>query len=189
MDYKTKAYYRNKIKEISKRTKISELYIAQKALELAQINENSNKEVQTSKQTEANSNVDIACYKMQEKKSHIGYYLISNGINELYKTLQTNKKPKKEKRSVLIYILSITIFSILISGFISYYTLKITNLNISILIFLLTIIPSSQIATDIIQCILNKIIKPSLIPKMDYSERNTRRMFYNGYNSECVKIA
>ncbi len=35
MDYKTKAYYRNKIKEISKRTKISEIYITQKALELA----------------------------------------------------------------------------------------------------------------------------------------------------------
>ena len=40
MDYKTKAYYRNKIKEISKRTKISELYITQKALELATSNEN-----------------------------------------------------------------------------------------------------------------------------------------------------
>lgn len=35
MDYKTKAYYRDKIKEISKRTKISELYITKKALELA----------------------------------------------------------------------------------------------------------------------------------------------------------
>ena len=40
MDYKTKAYYRNKIKEISKRTKISELYITQKALELAISNAN-----------------------------------------------------------------------------------------------------------------------------------------------------
>ncbi len=36
MDYKTKAYYRNKIKEISKRTKISRnLYYQKKALELA----------------------------------------------------------------------------------------------------------------------------------------------------------
>ena len=35
MDYKTKAYYRSKIEEISKKTKISEIYIANKVLELA----------------------------------------------------------------------------------------------------------------------------------------------------------
>ena len=56
MDYKTKEYYRNKIKEISKKTKISEIYIAKKILELAN-NEN------------------------EDKKRHIGYYLIDEGIN------------------------------------------------------------------------------------------------------------
>ena len=40
MDYKTKIEYRNKIKEISKKTKISEIYIAKKALELAQNTKN-----------------------------------------------------------------------------------------------------------------------------------------------------
>lgn len=35
MDYKTKEYYRNKVKEIAERTKISEIYIAKKVLELA----------------------------------------------------------------------------------------------------------------------------------------------------------
>lgn len=34
MDYKTKAYYRGKIKELSKKTKISEVYIAKKIVEL-----------------------------------------------------------------------------------------------------------------------------------------------------------
>lgn len=58
MDFKTKDYYRNVIKELSKKTKISEIYIAKKALELAK-NEKNN---------EKNKNV---------KKEHIGYYLIS----------------------------------------------------------------------------------------------------------------
>lgn len=35
MDYKTKECYRNKIKEIAEKTKISEIYIAKKAIELA----------------------------------------------------------------------------------------------------------------------------------------------------------
>ena len=39
MDYKTKIYYRNVIEEISKKTKISEIYIAKKCLELAQQND------------------------------------------------------------------------------------------------------------------------------------------------------
>ena len=37
MDYKTKEYYRNEIKQISEETKISELYIAKKAVELAKL--------------------------------------------------------------------------------------------------------------------------------------------------------
>lgn len=35
MDYDTKEYYRNRVKEIAERTKISEIYIAKKAVELA----------------------------------------------------------------------------------------------------------------------------------------------------------
>ena len=172
MDYKTKAYYRNKIKEISKRTKISEIYITQKALELSISNVNT---IETYTKESAKTN--------SEKQSHIGYYLIDEGISELYKTLQTSKKPKKEKRSVSLYILSITIITILISVLIYYYVFKQTNPLIGIIIFLLTIIPSSQIATDIVQYLLNKIVKPKLIPKMDFSNRNTRRMHYYGYNS------
>ena len=68
MDNKTKEYYRNKIKEISKKTKISEIYITRKLLELASKNEG------------------------KGKKNHIGYYLIDDGIDELYKTLKYKKK-------------------------------------------------------------------------------------------------
>lgn len=179
MDYKTKAYYRSKIKEISKRTKISELYITQKALELAisNINDVGSNALKSTQATYNQSNPNA------NKKSHIGYYLIDKGINELYKILQTNRKPKKEKRSVSIYILSITLITILISVLMAYYIFKQTNLLLGAIIFLLSIIPSSQIATDIVQYLLNKVVKPSLVPKMDFSRRNTRRMHYYGYNS------
>lgn len=52
MDYRTKEYYRGKIEEISKRTKISEIYIANKVLELANRKD------------------------LSEKEKHVGYYLI-----------------------------------------------------------------------------------------------------------------
>ena len=63
MDYKTKEFYRNKIKEIGYETKISEIYISQKLLELANQHEQGN------------------------KRNHVGYYLIDNGIEKLYKEL------------------------------------------------------------------------------------------------------
>ena len=154
MDYKTKAYYRNKIKEIAKKTKISELYITKKALELATENYNNNQE-NKAKNT-------------HDKASHIGYYLISDGIKELYTTLQTNKKTKHQKNNVAIYITSITLFSIIISTLLSLYIYKQTNIILSIITFIITYIPATQIVTEIIQYILNKIVKPTLIPKMDY---------------------
>lgn len=54
MDYKTKEYYRNRVQEIAKKTKTSEIYVAKKVIELAK--------------TKAQN----------EKEGHIGYYLISN---------------------------------------------------------------------------------------------------------------
>ena len=74
MDYKTRAYYRQAIEKIAKKTKISEIYIAKKCLELAKANKNST----------------------EIKKSHIGYYLISDGKTLLLSEL-CNKKIKEHK--------------------------------------------------------------------------------------------
>ena len=92
MDDKTKEYYRTKIKEISKKTKISEIYIAKKALELA-------KNVQG-----------------KEKQSHIGYYLVDTGINQLYDVLQyrTSRQMKPQDKTKA-YILGVIVLSSLLS--------------------------------------------------------------------------
>ncbi|MCI8470807.1 MAG: hypothetical protein HFJ35_04935 [Clostridia bacterium] len=92
MDDKTKEYYRNKIKEMAKKTKISEIYIAKKALELA------NKVERTVKQ------------------SHIGYYLIDKGMNELYDVLQyKTSRPMNPKDKTRAYLLGIIALTVLLS--------------------------------------------------------------------------
>ena len=146
MDSKSKEYYRNKIKEISKKTKISEIYITRKILDLANKNEN-NKE---------------------EKKSHIGYYLIDEGILELYKELKY--KPKiniKTKAKTKIYIISIILFSIIISFFMS-AKLNIEDTFVYIIAFILFFIPATEIVNQVISYILSKIVKPKIIPKIDF---------------------
>ena len=145
MDNNTKEYYRNKIKEISKKTKISEIYIARKILELAQ------KE------------------RPGTKAYHIGYYLIDKGINELYDMLQYKTSRQMEpKDKVKAYVLGITAFSILLTlAMISIWKIP---LGWAILAFILCYIPISEIAIQIVQYILSKIIKPKLIPKLDFSQ-------------------
>ena len=149
MDNKTKEYYRNSIKQISKKTKISEIYITKKVLELAE-------------QNKQDENI---------KKSHIGYYLISNGKKELLSNLLGKKvKSIKLETKSKIYIFINIILSILFSLLLGIYTYyKTKNIILSIIETILIIIPISEIVSKAIQNILNKIIKPKIIPKMDFS--------------------
>ena len=143
MDYKTKIYYRNRIGEISKKTKISEIYIAKKCLELAQ-----NKE---------------------GKKAHIGYYLIDNGKKELYENL-LNRKIKslsgnqKIKRYIAIKIIVSLVLAFSLGLYIYY---KTTNILLSSITIFLMYLPIEIIFMQIMEYILGKIVKPKLIPKMD----------------------
>ena len=148
MDNNTKDCYRNIIKEISKKTKISEIYIAKKILQLAKDS------------------------KDNEKKAHIGYYIIDKGIEKVYQELQC-KVPKhlREKTKQKLYIgtnifLS-SIVSIVCSSILNLY---IKNLGIYLLSFLILLIPASEIVTQTIQYILSKIVKPKPIPKIDFSK-------------------
>ena len=145
MDYTTKEYYRNRVKEISKKIKLSEIYISQKALELASSVYNQDGKV---------------------KRAHIGYYLVDNGINELYKTLQVDTQNTFNR--VNIYISAISIISLILSIILS-ISLRTQNIIFIILELILIFIPTSEAVIKIVQTILNKAVKPKLIPKMDFS--------------------
>ena len=154
MDYKTKEYYRNEIKQISEKTKISELYVAKKLIELAKkhINEEN------------------------RKKTHIGYYLISKGKEELLDALgikcekQVSNISKAKKYIFLNYLIT-TILSVLFGGYI-YYSKR--NIAVSIITTLIIYIPISEIVQQFVNYILNKRVKPALIPKLDFSNRSSK---------------
>ncbi len=148
MDSSTKDNYRNTIKEISKKTKISEIYIAKKILELAR--ENSN----------------------HGKKSHIGYYIIDKGIEKTYQELQC-KIPKKlsSKTKQNIYITTNLLLALLLSfGISTVLNIYIQNIGIYILNMLIFFIPASEIIVQLIQYILSKFVKSKPIPKIDFSK-------------------
>ena len=162
MDVDTKTYYRNKIQEISKKTKISEIYIAKKCLELSK---------KAKEKLEINDIND-------ERKTHIGYYLIDKGRNELAKELvNKNIRLLSNETKVNYYIFGIWIITIILALTLSIgeYFLLAKHINNSILntiytsvIFLVSIIPIENIVTKITQYILSKIVKPKVIPKLDF---------------------
>ena len=159
MTYQTKEYYRNIIKELSVKTKISEIYITSKVLELA----NKNK------------------YNTDKRKSHVGYYLIDNGIIELKKELNIKESvldyPKKRAR---IYSCSILVLTSLLTLFINIFLLKVSkNIILTILFLIFSFIPISEIVIKLIQYVLSKTVKPKLIPKLDFTE---------GIPKECATL-
>ncbi|MBR2787496.1 MAG: hypothetical protein IKD76_08545 [Clostridia bacterium] len=172
MDYKTRAYYRQEIEKISKKTKISEMYIVKKCLALAERsssidanlkNVTPNSECNTIVNSEDNS-------KVVNKESHIGYYLIDRGRNILISELLNKKvKTTNMKTKMKMYVCSIAVLSVLISllGGIYMYTQGV-NIVVSALVWLTFLIPSQTIIVQLIQYILSKIIKPRIIPKLDF---------------------
>ena len=154
MTYKTKEYYRNKIKELSLKTRISEIYITSKALELA------------------NKNIN----EVDNRKKHIGYYIIDKGISDLKKELNLKESIFcNEKNKEKTYISTIIILTSIITLILSIYLYNITNMLVASLLFLIaSFIPISEIVIKIIQYILSKIVKPKLIPKLDFTDGITK---------------
>lgn len=95
MEYKTKEYYRNTIKEIAKKTNMSEIYVAKKVVELCEKEEIGN------------------------KKSHIGYYLIDEGKEKLYNKLEYKERIIKNNTKVKMHIFLIILLTIIFSVAIS----------------------------------------------------------------------
>ena len=146
MDYKTKEYYRNIIKKVSEKTKISEIYISKKLIYLASRQSNS------------------------EKQRHIGYYLFGENINILYRELQYKERQVLSyKKRFEIYLFGVILFSLIFVSIIGIDVSRRTgNAMISIVSCVLYFIPASEFVIKILEYILSKVIKPKPIPKLDF---------------------
>ena len=154
LDEESKSYFRKIIEKKSKKSRISEIYIAEKIIELCKRYENS-EEFE-----------DI-------RKSHVGYYLIKeDGIQELNEILElkTHRKLNINQKSRL-YIAT----TILIPIYICFMIYMILwnyekNVAISLIISILLYIPISEIFLKFENYIMSKFKSPTLIPKLDFEK-------------------
>ena len=174
MDFETKAYYRSEIVKISKKTRISEIFIAKQIINLCNENSEKNKkeEVDSSYYAKIKNctleNKAISLKKCADKNKienavidkieHVGYYLIDDGKEMLLKRLLGRKTfyLSKEKKAK-VYIFAVYLLAN-ISIILLFPKFKILALVLSV--------PIQNVVTKLIQYILSKNVRPKLIPKM-----------------------
>ena len=145
MDYKTKEYYRNAIKVIAKKSKMSEIYIASCALELSLENNNNFEKEQVSK-------------KEISPLEHIGYYLIGDGKKRLYEKIEC-KMPfnisYNTKVNLYIYLKLISAFIISILFSCMFYK-TINSFFVIALFFILSVLASYEIINKAVLYVLRE---------------------------------
>lgn len=143
MDQDSKDMYLDKISKISKQYKLSEIFIANKLIEISSGNE---------------------CKTLKEK--HVGYYLISEGKSKFLSTLQVKNGDKLSKKDKSIIFIRSTFYMPLILSVLFIYFLKLNLVN-SIISFFLSIVLFTELYIKTVMYIVSKIVKPKLIPKIN----------------------
>ncbi|MFL5738833.1 MAG: GH36-type glycosyl hydrolase domain-containing protein [Flavisolibacter sp.] len=167
MDFATRDRYRHVVERISKSCSLSETEVAEKAIELAR----------------RNKNVD----PVSEKKNHVGYYLIGDGLKEtehtscMHDTLRLKLTRAAGKAPVFLYIFSIFLLAGLFTGGLQYIINTHTDYSANILVVfgLCLFLGCLQLATSLVNWVATIWVTPHLLPRMDFSK---------GIPSECRSL-
>lgn len=153
MEFASRDRYRHVIERISKRTRASELTIAEKALELASETKNSGAE------------------------KHVGYYLIDNGVTLLEATFGYQARPIERLRRFLLrhstgaYIGTLTSITLLLISLLLYSMYRQgVDWWFLIATAFLAVIPASDLVLTVLNWDLTHFFPPRLLPRMDTAE-------------------
>lgn len=161
MDFATRDTYRQVIDGLAKRSTLSEIDIAHIVLKMAQQADTAN-----------SNNPPIA-----QPASHIGYYLIDLGINQLEAAVGARISLLDRIRAffgrmpLTLYLGSILLLTLLISACL--LTLapaqQLTGWRF-ILLAILSLLGASQLASALVNWMATLLVQPKRLPRMDYSK-------------------
>jgi len=140
MDKTSKNYYRRSVERIAKKHSIAEVEVAKCAVSLASEYEGDN-----------------------EKKKHVGYYLINQELNLV-------KEPSVAAKSAW-YILAAGTLTKVISGVFAWLAhLWFGNIWLSFAVGLISLIPVSDIVINILNYAITRGVKVTMIPKLELAD-------------------
>ncbi len=154
MDFDTRNRYRQAVEEIARRGEASEETVAHAAVDLAAAHTNRP--------------------RGRSRESHIGLYLIGAKRGEFVKSVECSEPPRfrllqwVRRHPTGIYLTSIG----LVSGFFTALGLMIgargMSLPLQVSLGVLLLGPSSQLAVQIVNYLLTRLLPPHTLPKMDF---------------------
>lgn len=165
MDINTRSYYKRQIGLLAKSYGVSELHMAKEAIELA-------------KEASEEGGAEF-CENGYCRRSHVGYYIISNGLKKLENRQKGKKNQVERIRGFLLnhlgnlYMGLNMVFTMLIVILVIDYTIKAQGQNsvyIAILTGLAVIIPASEMAVSIVNWLVCKVKKPAFFPRLELED-------------------
>jgi cyclic beta-1,2-glucan synthetase len=161
MDFESRDMYRIAVAKIAARSPLNEVEVARMALTLAR---------DSSQQPNVNERITKRC-------SHIGYYLIDDGLSELRKRCDFHPRILDRVRTILrtypddFYIGGIQTIALLVMAALILPLVPLYNpLGSLAFAFLLLLLPVSQGAVELMNHTISAILKPQALPKLDFSE-------------------
>jgi cyclic beta-1,2-glucan synthetase len=156
MDFSTRDHYRHVVEFIAKESSSSEEEVARIAIQLMHEN--------------------VPQEGVDQSAAHVGYFLIGQGKAQT-KKLANMHVPSVQKmlhgikrRAFPVYLFFISLITVGISAFIFSRVHTETNKAwLLILISVLALICSSQLAISVVNFFATLLVKPNLLPRMDYS--------------------
>jgi cellobiose phosphorylase len=152
MDFASRDDYRHMVERLSKKYSADELQVAEAALDCARKNKNT----------------------LQEKRSHIGYYIIDQGRGLLEGKLSGNPSSESAAgRNSLYYFGSIAILTVLSICFFLYgifRTSSTAGLGSMLLAAVMSFLPILSLAVGLVHWAVTRICRPFHIPKLELKD-------------------
>lgn len=165
MDGNTRSWYRQQTVNLATANRCSELHVARQAVLLAE---------------QACGDTGISSKNTsQQRACHVGYYLIDDGLSALRLKTTSDNQNKEHKnyfgtsKRLRLYLFSIGFATLLFALSAALYST--TGLKqYSFLAFLITgvllLIPASEIAIQITNRVVHRVIKPVRLPRMEFAK-------------------
>ena len=163
MDHFTRNHYRSSVSELALAYGVSELHIAREAVELA-------------RKAHHGSNKENSLNEEFKKRCHVGYYLVGKGVTTLKERQKKDNNILKksshfgEKYPGIKYIGFICLITIWLIVIVIAYIISLQKPNtalFSILAGIIVLIPASEIAVNIVNWIVCKVMKPDFFARME----------------------
>jgi cyclic beta-1,2-glucan synthetase len=153
MDFNTRDQYRHVVEAIAKTTTQNEWDLAREVVNLA---------------SQAEQVTPLG-----GRPRHIGYYLIDKGLPTFLRTKNVNRGPKELKPTItrltpVLYFGSLVTLTFLFGATIVWH-ISGESLLFKIVVGLLSLVSASQVATSLVNGVATLLVKPKLLPKLDFS--------------------